>query len=113
VLPYGTGDAMLWQAVSGMYFSMAEAWTGPVPASFRAWPIVETFKHGGAIANEGPQLDAFLGAHRASAILIEENYPRAGAWRALLQSRGAQIEEVGGVIIARPRPPLAPPASGP
>ena len=100
-LPYGSGAPMIWQAVNGMYFSMAEAWTGPIPRSFEAWPIVNALKHDTRIPNENQQLRTFLVAHDVKTVLIDAHYPQAGFWRATLESLGAQIQEIQGVIIAR------------
>jgi hypothetical protein len=100
-LPYGSGVPMIWQAANGMYFSMAEAWTGPIPRSFEAWPIVNALKHDVRIPQEDQQLRAFLVAHRVKTVLIDVRYPQAGFWRAMLESLGAQTQETQGVIIAR------------
>jgi hypothetical protein len=100
-LPYGSGVPMIWQAENGMYFSMAEAWTGPIPRSFEAWPIVNALKHDMRIPHENQQLRAFLVAHGVKTVLIDVRYPQAGFWCAMLESLGAQIQETQGVIIAR------------
>jgi hypothetical protein len=100
-LPYGSGVPMIWQAEDGMYFSMAEAWTGPIPRSFEAWPIVNALKHDTRIPNENQQLRAFLVAHEVKTVLIDVRYPQAGFWRAMLESDGAKIQDSRGVIVAR------------
>jgi hypothetical protein len=87
-----------------MYFALPEGWTGPIPSSFQAWPIVGAFKHGGAIPDEGNQLEAFLSAHGVSIILIDPNFPRAPFWISLLQAQGAQVEETDGVVLVRRSP---------
>ena len=108
VLPYGKGDSMLWQIYSGMYFALPEGWTGPIPSSFQAWPILEAFRRGSAIPNEGNQLNAFLSAHGVSTILIDPIFPRAGFWTSLLQAQGARVEEIDGVILVRRAPSQTP-----
>jgi hypothetical protein len=100
-LPYGSGVPMIWQAEDGMYFSMAEALTGPVPRSFEAWPIVNALKHDLRIPIEDQQLRAFLVAHDVKTVLIDVRYPQAGFWRLMLESAGAKIQDSQGVIVAR------------
>jgi hypothetical protein len=101
VLPYGRGDSMLWQVYSHMYFALPEGFTGPIPPSFQAWPIVRVFRGGGEIPQEQLQFNAFLSAHQIKTILIDPSFPRAPFWRTLLQDEGARVEEIDGVILAQ------------
>jgi hypothetical protein len=105
LLPFSAnGQGMTWQALSGMYFAVAGGWTGPTPASFAAWPIMAMFNHGAAVPQAGRQLLAFLAAHRATALIIDQRDPLASRWLTLLDSRETQIERTGGVILVRPAP---------
>jgi hypothetical protein len=101
VLPYGRGDSMLWQVYSHMYFALPEGFTGPIPPSFQAWPIVPVFRGAGEIPQEQLQFDAFLSAHQIDTILIDPSFPRAPFWQTLLRGEGASVGEIEGVIFAR------------
>ena len=103
LIPYGSkGQAMAWQALTEMYFTMPEGWTGPTPPSFAAWPIMEVFNYGVDIPEKQLQLEAFMGAHDVAAIVIDQRGPDFGQWMELIDRRNTAIEEVGGVVVARP-----------
>ena len=57
--PYG--DGMLWQAVSGMYFRIAEGYLGPDPQGFEQWQ-----------AGDPWQFLEFLAKHNVTAIIISD-----------------------------------------
>lgn len=92
-LPYGKGDSMLWQVHSGMDFALPEGWTGPVPHSFQALPIVRAFQHNAAVADLGGQLRAFLTTHHVATILIDPAFPQAQFWVTQLQALGARSKQ--------------------
>jgi hypothetical protein len=103
LLPYGAkGEAMAWQALSGMYFAMPEGWTGPTPPSVAAWPITDVFNYGVEIPEKGLQFEAFLAAHGTTAILIDRNGRDFAESMSLVDRAEARIEEIDGVIVARP-----------
>ncbi|MGH7932843.1 MAG: hypothetical protein ACREQN_06695 [Candidatus Binataceae bacterium] len=105
VLPYGErGNEMMWQALSGMYFSMPEGWTGPPPRSFLAWPVIDALERDITIPEEPQQLSAFLATHGVSAVIFDRDNPQAPHWTTLLEADGARIENVGGVVIGRLAP---------
>jgi hypothetical protein len=91
VLPYGwTGNSMLWQACTGMYFAMAEAGTAPPPVSFRRWPIFTAFLGRAYVPDAVEQFKALLEANRVQAIIVTDNvFP---TWRELLS--GLRLEPV-------------------
>jgi hypothetical protein len=102
-LPYGDmGSAMYWQAGAGMYFAIAEGHFGPPPRSFLAWPIVGAFLDGGEIPDASEQLNAFIATHGVTAIVFRQQDPSATAFRALLESSGAKIQQIDDVVLARP-----------
>ena len=73
VFPYGvTGPSMLWQAQTGMYFSMSGGYTGLVPEEFARWPVVTAALTGLPLAEPERQLRTFLEAHRVDAIVAAE-----------------------------------------
>ncbi|HVA83356.1 MAG TPA: hypothetical protein VNF28_00495 [Candidatus Binataceae bacterium] len=105
VLPYGNaGDSMLWQLESGWYFRMAGGNLGPPPLKFRQWPIVRVFYRAGTVElpGAGDQLKAFLAAHRATAVVVDDR--EAGVWRPLMATLGAAPIEAGGMTIYREPP---------
>jgi len=73
VFPYGvTGPSMLWQAETGMYFSMCGGYTGPVPEEFARWPVVTAALTGLPLAEPAVQLKTFLKAHQVEAVVAAE-----------------------------------------
>lgn len=71
VLPYGrNGNSMLWQALTGMYFRMAEGYLGSIPPEFASWPIVRSLYFGEPCPDFGHQLKAFLTAYQVRTIIL-------------------------------------------
>ena len=110
VLPYGyTGDGMTWQLESGWYFRMAGGYVGSPPIEFRRWPVVRTFYRidTTVLPDADEQLKAFLGAHRADAVLVDNR--EAAVWRPLVATLGSPVAQTGGITIYRvPAANLAP-----
>jgi hypothetical protein len=105
VLPYGEmGNSMYWQAAAKMYFGIAEGHFGPNPQSFLAWPIVGAFLDGGEIPDQPAQLNAFIATHGVTAVVFRQQDPSSPAWRAMLASSGARLQEIDDVVLARPDP---------
>ncbi len=73
VLPYGIlGEGMLWQAVSGMYFRMAEGYVTfapPVPEEHSRWPIIAGLYQIRGVPAAGDQLKAYLANHDVGAVI--------------------------------------------
>ena len=102
VFPFGvTGPSMMWQAETGMSFSMSGAWMGPTPEEFQRWPAVNAALAGLPIADPGRQLRIFLVAHRVEAVVAAEG---AGPLPAAL---GIKPIEVGGVSVYQVPPSMA------
>ncbi|MBV8774508.1 MAG: hypothetical protein JO166_19560 [Deltaproteobacteria bacterium] len=96
IFPYGaTGPSMMWQAETGMYFSMSGAWMGPTPEEFQRWPIVSAALVGLPLADPGQQLRSFLIAHQVQAVIAAE-----GA-TSLPAALGIKPIELGGVSVYR------------
>jgi len=105
VLPYGiNGNSMLWQLESVWYFKLAGGYAGNPPLEFRQWPIVRVFYRVGTVdlPAAGDQLKAFLAAHRATAVLIDDR--EADLWRPLMATLGAAPIQAGGMTIYRATP---------
>jgi hypothetical protein len=101
-LPYGyTGNSMAWQLESGWYFRMAGGYAGSPPAEFRRWPIVRTFYRveTTVLPDAGEQMRAFLGAHRADAVLVDDR--AANVWHPLIATLGVSGTHAGGITIYR------------
>lgn len=105
ILPYGqSGNSMLWQAESGMYFRMAEGHTGTtVIDDFQRWPIVNAFQFRRAIPDPQEQLKAFLAAHDVSTIIVADPRDRT-EWGPVLSTLGTRPVEVDGVLLYRIAP---------
>jgi hypothetical protein len=96
VFPYGVmGPSMLWQAQSGMYFSMSGGYIGPTPEEFRRWPLVSAALSSLPLPDSERQLHAFLAAHRVEAVVAAD-----GA-EPLPASLGLRPIELGGVSLYR------------
>jgi hypothetical protein len=71
--PYGVnGPSMLWQAESGMYFSMSGGYIGTTPYEFARWPAVNSALFSLPLADSETQLQSFLSAHRVEAIVVAD-----------------------------------------
>jgi len=96
ILSFSGKRQMLWQAETGMYFSMAGGYLGPDPPEFTAWPVARDFR----IERVGPdfaeQLKGFLGAHRVKAILLDTRAPTV--WRQSLSVLRVAPVETGGML---------------
>jgi hypothetical protein len=101
VLPYGvTGNSMLWQAESDMYYRMAGGYIAVNPPdAFLAWPITNYFLHKDAIPDAEDQLNAFLATHDVRTVLVtDEVWP---FWKPLISTLDAGFQHAGGVYICR------------
>jgi len=100
VLPYAdTGDSMLWQAQSGMYFNMVEG-SVPPPIEFKRWPIVRAFTWQTYVPEASRQLKAFLSVHEVGAIIVTEQ--EQALYKGLLSSLGVAPVMTGGIWLYRP-----------
>ncbi|MGH7931920.1 MAG: hypothetical protein ACREQN_02000 [Candidatus Binataceae bacterium] len=103
VIPYGaSGNSMLWQAETRMYFRMAGGWTSIMPREFESWPIVNALWTGSRIPDADAQLEAFMAAHDVSAVLVDEG--RREFWAPILAALDSAPVEAGGMTIYRARP---------
>jgi hypothetical protein len=108
VFPYGvTGPSMLWQAESGMYFSMSGGYIGPTPEEFKRWPAVSAALSLLPLADAHRQLRSFLAAHHVEAVVAADG---AGP---LSASLGIRPIELGGVSVYQLPSRMAEAASGP
>jgi hypothetical protein len=110
VLPYGlNGQSMAWQLASCWYFNMAGGYIGNPPVAFRHWPAVRTFYRvsTSALPAAGDQLRAFLAAHKAHAVLIDDREVKV--WRPLMATLGVTPIRAGGMTLYRvPQAELSP-----
>jgi len=74
VLPYGIlGEGMLWQAVTDMYFEMAEGYVTfapPVPPEQSRWPIIEGLYQLRGVPVAGDQFKAYVESHDVGAVVV-------------------------------------------
>lgn len=98
VFPFGrTGESMLWQAESLMYFRMAGGWLGPEPAEFEHWPIVQAFLSSVLMPEADTQLKAFLAQYRVEAVLLGDSH--MVVWSDLFSKLDHAPVRIGGVTI--------------
>jgi hypothetical protein len=96
IFPYGdSGPSMMWQAQSGMYFSMSGGYIGLTPEDFERWPVVNAAIVGLPLADPGRQLRSFLAAHHVEAVVAAD-----GA-TPLTAALGIKPIELGGVSVYR------------
>src|SRR5260370_31605440 len=86
-----------------MYFRMAGGYTGPAtPREFIGWPIVNAFMTQSYIPHADLQLRAFMAAHDADAVIVDDR--RNQFWAPMLLKGDPSPHPVGGVWIYRPNP---------
>lgn len=108
VVPFGwSGNSMLWQAQTDMYFRMAGGWSGPPPYESERWPVVVALSNGTYLPEPGLQLKAFLAAHQVNVVLIDLNAKNSlraeqrQEYLTVLAALGPPPTVVGGVAIYR------------
>ena len=108
VVPYGwTGNSMLWQAQSDMYFRMAGGYTGMPPAEFQQWPAMVALFNGTYLPDPEPQIKAFLAAHQVTAVFADRraknssNPKQRQDYDTLVAALGPAQEVDGEVLIYR------------
>ena len=100
ILPYAyTGNSMLWQAQTKMYFDMAEGTTAPPPSDFRRWPIFPSLTKRAYVPDAAEQFKAFAAEHRVTAIIVADGV--LPTWQALLSTLDAHPVRAKGVSIYR------------
>jgi hypothetical protein len=99
VVPYGiTGQSMLWQAQTGMYFRMVGGYLGPVtPPDFYRWPIAGSSSDGLPLTGQADNLRAFLSAHEVTAVVVVKTTP--GSWGRLFSVLGTEPVSVADVVL--------------
>ncbi len=98
VLPFGArGNSMLWQAQTGMYFTMAGGYiSSAVPPEFARWPMVMKLYDGPDEFRHAEQLRPFLAAHKIKAIVIADEKEK---WRESFAPLGITPISVGEVSL--------------
>ena len=99
MLPFNAIRQMLWQAQTGMYFSMAGGYLGPDPVEYTAWPVVRDLRMERVGIDFSEQLKAFLGAHRVKAIVLDGRAREP--WLRALSVLNVTPVEVGDVLFYR------------
>ena len=99
IVPFNVTGQMLWQAQTGMYFSMSGGYLGPDPAEYTAWPVVRDLRMERVGIDFAEQLKAFLGAHRVKAIVLDGRAREP--WLRALSVLNVTPVEVGAVLFYR------------
>jgi len=91
ILPFGdTGNSLLWQAQTDMYFRMAGAYMDPPPSQSKCWPVLNTLHTGHTITDFSDRLKLFLVAHGVKAIIVTRQVN--DLWLPLLATIGTPIK---------------------
>ncbi len=101
-LPFSqSGDEMLWQADTGMYFKLAGGYLGYPPPDFAVIPLVHVELYTGApapgLSDAVPELRNFVRAHHVGAVVIEANNPQN--WPESFAAAGFHRAVAGGGVI--------------
>jgi hypothetical protein len=100
IVPFGqTGDSMLWQAETLMYFRMAGGWLGPMPAEYEHWPIVQALLSSVLMPEPDLQLKAFLLHYGIHTVVLDDAVK--GPWRRLFSSLDTAPVRLGQVTVYR------------
>jgi hypothetical protein len=104
ILPFANlGYQMLWQVEAGMYFKMADGWTGKIPAEVSQWPVTYTLTNGVPLFDMKEQLSAFLAAHEVKAVIIAGEHagpwPANADWEKIIAPLGIQPIHTGDVLL--------------
>ena len=72
ILPYSyTGNSLLWQAQTHMYFAMAEGILPyPEPSAFLRWPIFASLTQRAFVPDAAEQFRGFIAAHDVETIIV-------------------------------------------
>ncbi len=108
VAPYGwSGNSMLWQAQSDMYFRMAGGYTGMPPARFQRWPAMIALFNGTWLPDAQMQLKAFMAAHDVTVALVDQSARDSSDpkqrqnYQTIVSALGPASAEDGGMLIYR------------
>jgi hypothetical protein len=116
-LPYARGEAdaaMMWQALSGMYFRLAGGYPALSPLSFLRWPIVRSANQLATIPDPADQWKAFAASHGVTAA-IEGDVPTPADFPSIapiLTALGPPATATGGVKLYRVSPATLAPYRG-
>ncbi len=101
ILPYAyTGNSMLWQAQTHMYFAMAEGILPyPEPSAFLRWPIFSSLTRRAYVPDAAEQFEAFIAAHNVETIIVTDNL--LPTWQALLSTVDTRPTKVADVWLFR------------
>jgi len=102
-LPYGSsGDSLLWQARTDMYFRLASGYFGKPPSVYAADPVVAQLTADAPRAAAPAQLRAFIALHQVDAVIAGR--AEAGPWASVLARLGLRPVIVGDVLLWRVPP---------
>jgi hypothetical protein len=89
ILPYGVeGESDIWQAMSGMYFTMAGGYvslTPAVPPQYAHYPAVEEFYNLAMIPDSDEVVKTFLSQKNVRAVIVADEGNRV--WRTITNGR--------------------------
>ena len=103
ILPYSyTGNSMMWQAQTHMYFAMAEGILPyPEPSAFLRWPIFASLTQRAFVPDAAEQFRGFIAAHDVETIVVTDKV--LSTWRTLLSTIDSQPIKVDDVWLYRVR----------
>ncbi len=105
IVPVGPkGYSMLWQAQSGLRFSMAGGYLPPPesPNPDKRDPIYPMLSLGRPVVHVEAAAERFLIAHRVSVAVVDPQIRLAAPWTTILTRLGWAGRTIGGAIVFRP-----------
>ena len=110
-LPYARGEAdaaMMWQALSGMYFRLAGGYPALSPVSFLRWPIVRSANQLATIPDPADQWKAFAANHDVTAAIkgdvrMPADFPSIDP---IVAALGTPAVAAGGITLYRVPPAM-------
>ena len=100
VLPFGSGDSMLWQAVSGLRFRQSGGLLSFVPVDYQADPLTLALLRSQPGENFATELAAFAGRHGTQWVIAGPG--TGGLLRAALADVGLPTRTICGVDVFGP-----------
>lgn len=116
-LPFAWGKcdyAMLWQAISGMYFRLAAGYFPLTPQSYLLWPATRSSLEHVTLGDPASQWKAFAADHGVDTVIFAGSSPATDVreLQPILAMLGPPAARAGGVELFRVSPPMLAPYRG-
>jgi hypothetical protein len=105
ILPVGgSGESMLWQAESGLGFSMASGYVVPpeAPDPYSGSPLHDALEYGAAFPADEAPARQFIAAHHVTRVVLAVTYAQHSAWPRVLAGIGWRGRVIDGAVVFSP-----------